>query len=75
MGAGQHKKHARYAFEATATPLKRTNRILEVRRRRIFGDSVDFGTVSSQCAIERRTEMAGFDRLEWRELKRSGPFG
>ncbi len=60
---------------AAAASLKRSDRILEIRRRRIFSDSVDFGTVIGQGPIKRRAEMVGLDRLKWRELKRSGPFG
>ena len=74
IGAGQHKEHARDAFEGTATSLKRSDRILEICRRRIFSDSVDFSTVIGQGPIKRRAEMAGPDRLKWRELERTGPF-
>ena len=74
VGAGQHKEHARYAFEGAATSLKRSDRVLEIRRRRIFGDRVDFDTVIGQGSIKRRAEIVGLDRLKWREFERSCPF-
>ena len=74
VGAGQHKEYARYALEGTATSLKRSDRILEIRRRRIFSDRIDFGPVIGQGSIKRRAEMVGLDRLKWREFELSCPF-
>jgi hypothetical protein len=73
IGAGQHKEHARDAFEDTAASLKRRDRILEIRRRRIFSDRVDLSTVLGQGPVKRRAEMVGLDSSKWREFERSGP--
>ena len=75
VGAGQHKKDVGDVLEIAPAHLQRHDGVVEARRLRIGGDSVELGAVGSQSAVEGGTEMVRLDRRQRRQAEGAGPVG